>query len=90
MLGYYVDQNSLNGRAGQTALELRNAFGRVESVSAFLANKPIVSGVDPLVESFGYTADEAYALRHFFESMNQIRLDNAALFNIGRKMTGLE
>lgn len=39
---------------------------------------------------FGYDADEAYALRMYFEGVDAIRINNPNLISVGRKMTGLE
>jgi hypothetical protein len=90
MLGYYVDQNTINGKAGQAVITLRQAFDQVENLAKFLAMHPKVNNVDPLMTEFGYTADEAYALRVFFETMYQLQQSNIATFDIGRKLSGLE
>lgn len=90
MLGYRVDKEVVDARVAQTALELRSAFDKVETVNKWLSNVPVVEGVDPLVENFNYTADEAYALRVYFETFDGIRTANASAFDTGRKMTGLE
>lgn len=89
-LGYYVDQNTLNSKAGQTVMALRTAFDQVQAVAVWLSNHPVVNGVDPLISEFNYTQDEAYVLRLFFNTFNTVRTDNAETFNIGRKITGLE
>jgi hypothetical protein len=90
MLGYYVDKGTIDQKSGQAVLTLRQGFDQVQNVTKFLANHPKVNNVDPLVSEFGYTADEAYVLRLFFETMDQLRTANAATFDIGRKITGLE
>lgn len=91
MLGYYVDQNTLNMKAAQVAVGLRTVFDQVEGVAAWLGNHPVVDGVDPLVANYQYTQDEAYALRLYFDTFEDIRTGPAAeAFTVGRKITGLE
>lgn len=88
-LGYKVDKNILDMKAAQAVLILRQAFDQVEIIAKWLTNHPN-SGTDPLVTEFSYTADEAYALRVFFETFDGIRTANQTTFDIGRKMSGLE
>jgi hypothetical protein len=88
-LGYNVDKGTLDMKAASTVLQLRQAFDNVEAISAWLINHPN-DGTDPLISDFGYTADEAYVLRSFFETMESVRTTNASTFETGRKMTGLE
>jgi hypothetical protein len=77
-------------KAAQTVLMLRQSFENVEAISAWLANHPN-GGTDPLTQDpYGYTADEAYILRLFFETMESVRTENSSTFEIGRKITGLE
>ena len=91
MLGYQVDQNVLNDRCARTVIALRDAFNSVDTINAWLTNNPVVDSVDPLTaDPFDYTADEAYAVRLFFQNMDTVRTANAANFDIGRKMTGLQ
>lgn len=89
-LGLEVNKNVLDMKAAQAVLELRSALDKTEAIAKWLANHPVVDTVDPLVVDFGYTADEAYALRSYFESVDSIRTGNSNLIDIGRKMTGLE
>lgn len=89
-LGYGVDRNALNLKSADAVMTLRLAFSKVESIAKWLANNPKVGDVDPLVEEFEYTEDEAYVLRHFFGTFNNVRLSNAEMFDVGRAMTGLE
>lgn len=91
-LGYHVDQNTLNMKAAQTAVALRSAFAQVEAIAAWLANNPVVDNVDPLVNQYNYTQDEAYVLRLYFETWESLRLSQTSVetFGIGRKITGLE
>lgn len=90
-LGLEVSKQVLDMKAAQAVLGLREAFEGVEAIAVWLANHPVVDGVDPLTsEPFGYTADEAYALRFFFETFNAVKNANTNAFNAGRKMTGLE
>lgn len=90
-LGLEVDKNVLNLKIAQTVLKLRDSFDDVEAVAKWLANHPVVETVDPLTnEPYNYTADEAYALRLFFETFDNVRTSNTSTFDVGRKMTGLE
>jgi hypothetical protein len=89
-LGLDVSKPVLDQKAAQAVLELRSALDKHETIAAWLANHPVVDAVDPLIEEFGYTADEAYALRYYFEGVENIRAANANLISTGRKMTGLE
>lgn len=90
-LGYEVNKPVLDSKAGEAVLQLRSALDKVEAIATWLANNPVVNEVDPLFnDPFNYTADEAYALRMYFSSVDQIRTQNTTLMAIGRKMTGLE
>lgn len=89
-LGLYVDKGTLDMKSAQTVLQLRAAFDEVESIAKWLANHPN-GGTDPLTqEPYNYSADEAYALRSYFETFDAVRTTNATTFDTGRKMTGLE
>lgn len=90
MLGNSVDSYTINNKAADAVTTLRDGFRKVETLSKWLANHPVVDEHDPLVETFGFAADEAYFIRTLFTSLDEIRLDNAATFELGRKMTGLE
>lgn len=90
MAGLDVNRNLLDMRAADAVLQVRNAFDRVESVAKWLVNTPSVEGVDPLVADFGYTEDEAYLIRYVFETLENLRVSNAALSETARKLTGLE
>jgi hypothetical protein len=90
-LGYDVNKGTLDMRAAQTVLMLRQSFDYVEAVSTWLANHPVVNGVDPITQDpFGYTPDEAYVLRSFFETMESFHVANESIFEMGRKISGLE
>lgn len=89
-LGLEVTKQSLDMSAAQAVLELRKALDKHESIAAWLSNQPVVNGVDPLIAEFGYNTDEAYALRMYFEGVENIRVNNPNLISTGRKMTGLE
>lgn len=89
-IGLAVDKQILDQRAAQAVLEMRSALDKTEAIAKWLANHPVVEAVDPLIEVFGYTADEAYILRLYFESVDAIRTNNTNLIDTGRKMTGLE
>lgn len=89
-LGIEVSKAVLDSKAARAVLDMRSAMERTESIAKWLANHPVVETVDPLIADFGYSSDEAYALRYYFESFDAIRTANTTLIDIGRKMTGLE
>jgi hypothetical protein len=90
-IGLEVNKQVLDMKAAQAVIRLREAFEDVEAIAAWLANHAVIDGVDPLTsEPFGYDADEAYALRFYFETFNAIKNANTNAFDAGRKMTGLE
>lgn len=89
-LGYDVNKGTLDMKAASAVIELRDAFEHVETVAKWLANHPKDGDTEPLVIDFGYTADEAYVLRIFFETFESVRIANDNTFEIGRKITGLE
>ncbi|PIM65876.1 hypothetical protein CTU88_46580 [Streptomyces sp. JV178] len=90
-LGFEVSKQVLDTKAAQAVLGLREAFDVVETIAEWLANHPVIDAVDPLTtEPFGYSADEAYALRFYFGTFNGVKNANTNAFNAGRKMTGLE
>jgi hypothetical protein len=89
-LGLEVNKQVLDMKAAQAVLELRSALEKHEAIAAWLANHPVVDGVDPLSAEFGYNADETYALRMYFEGVDAVRINNPTLISTGRKMTGLE
>lgn len=89
-LGLEVTKQTLDMKAAQAVIALRTALNQHESIAAWLVNHPIVNGTDPLIADFGYNADEAYALRFYFEGVEALRVNNPNLIAIGRKMTGLE
>lgn len=89
-LGLNVDKPTFDMKAAQAVLELRSALNKHEAIASWLANHPIVDAVDPLVTEFGYNADEAYAIRLYFEGVENLRVNNTNLTSVGRKMTGLE
>lgn len=90
-LGLEVGKGTLDNKAAEAVLKLREALDKAETIASWLGNHPVVNAVDPLTsEEFGYNADEAYALRYFFESVAAIRAANESVMAAGRKMTGLE
>jgi hypothetical protein len=89
-LGYEVNQDILNAKCADAVIKLRSAFDGIENIAKWLANNPSDGTNDPLVNEFGYTADEAYVIRIFFETFDSVRTANTSTFDIGRKMTGLE
>jgi len=89
MLGNEVSVYTLNNTVASAAINLREAFDKIETIAKWLENHPNDGGNDPLVNQFGYSADEAYVLRVYFETLNTVRINNEATFELGRKMTGL-
>jgi 4-hydroxy-3-methylbut-2-en-1-yl diphosphate synthase IspG/GcpE len=89
-LGLEVTKQVLDVKAAQAVLKLRAAFEDTEDIAKWLSNHPVVEGVDPLISDFGYTTDEAYILRFYFESFDAIRINNGNVIDVGRKITGLE
>jgi hypothetical protein len=90
-LGIEVTKPVLDSKMAQAVIAMRAALEKVETIQAWLANHPVVDGVDPLVEEpFDYNVDEAYAIRLYFGSVDSIRTNNVNISDIGRKMTGLE
>lgn len=90
-LGIEVTKAALDSKCAQAVLAVRSALERVEAVQAWLANHPVIDGVDPLTEEpYNYTADEAYAMRLYFGTVDGLRTSNTAMSDLGRKMTGLE
>lgn len=90
-LGIEVTPQMLNAKAAQAVIAVRTALEKVETIQAWLANQPVVDNVDPLTEApFNYTVDEAYAMRLYFGTVDNIRTSNPSISDAGRKMTGLE
>ena len=90
MLGFEVNKTTLDVKCAEAVLALRSAFEEIETIAKWLANHPN-PGTDPLTqEPFNYTADEAYAVRLYFETFDSVRVNNASTFDVGRQMTGLE
>jgi hypothetical protein len=90
-LGFNVTKDMLDNKAAQAVMAMRSALEKIQAIQAWLANQPDVDGVDPLTSApFGYSADEAYALRLYFGTVDGMRTANAATSELGRKMTGLE
>lgn len=89
-LGLEVSKPILDMKAAQAVLQMRSAFDMTESIAKWLQNHPVLEAVDPLVNEFGYTSDEAYTIRQYFEGFDAIRINNQTLIDVGRKMTGLE
>lgn len=88
--GYEVTKSDLDVKVAEAVLALRTAFDKVETVQAWLVNKPEVNGVDPLTEApFSYTVDEVYLIRLVFGDFDYMRLNAATALANGRKLTGL-
>lgn len=91
MLGIEVNRNVLNTKVAQAIVGLREAFEEVETINKWLTNHSPIEGTDPLtLGEYGFTDDEVYALRVYFETFDAVRIANASTFDTGRKMTGLE
>lgn len=90
-LGIEVTKPALDAKCAQAVLAMRSALEKVEAIQAWLGNHPVVDNVDPLTtEPYSYSADEAYAMRLYFGTVDGIRTSNTAMSDVGRKMTGLE
>lgn len=92
-LGFDVTKQTLDAKTAQAALRLRESFDQIETIAKWLANHPNPgpdNTNDPLVTDFGYSTDEAYVLRNYFETFDGVRTANQATFDVGRKLTGLE
>lgn len=94
-LGIEVTKANLDSKCAQAVLGVRSALEKVEAIQAWLANHPVTTtdGVDtdPLTEEpYNYTADDAYAMRLYFGTVDGLRTSNTAMSDLGRKMTGLE
>lgn len=90
MAGIGVNRTSIDARTSEAIITLRSAFEKIQNVTKFLSNIPVVGGVDPLVDVYGYTTDEAYAIRVAFEGFDAGRIGLAYSFDVGSKLTGLE
>lgn len=90
-VGSEVNASVINSRSADAVLSLRLAFAKVQTIAKWLANNPNdpVAG-DPLVNQYGYNADEAYLIRYTFETLENIRVTNADTLETARKLTGLE
>lgn len=90
-LGFDVNKQMLDQKAAAAVIAVRSALEKVEAIQSWLGNHPVVDSVDPLTqEPFGYSDDEAYALRLYFGTVDGLRTGNTAMSEVGRKMTGLE
>lgn len=93
MAGQSVTRSDLDFAASTAIVSLREAMGRVKTVSFFLSTqRSDAPGGDPMTKSqseggFGYTEDEAYLLRVLFGSLSSGDLTN--LDQQGRLLTGL-
>ena len=91
MAGIEVSRQGIDSKVGDALLQLRQALDKSYSINKFFVNNPVsVAGVDPLVEVYGYTVDEAYLLRLVFEGIAEIKDNSSTLEENARKLTGLE
>ncbi len=89
--GTEVYKGAADMRMAEAMLNVRQAFDKIHNVRGFLENHPVVEGVDPLTtEPFNYTADEAAFIRTTFEAFDDLAADNAELFALTRRFTGLD
>ena len=87
--GFSVDRSQLDARAGETARNLLSALADVDKIKRWLDDHP---GYDPasyLVESFGYSSEDAYLLHSVFSDLSAIRLSHSDALDRARKLTGL-
>lgn len=89
-LGMEVTKGILDMKSAEAVLQMRSALNRTESIAKWLAAHSASEDGDPLVTEFGYSSDEAYILRSYFENVDAIRTNNTNLIALGYKMTGLE
>lgn len=89
MLGNDTSVYTVNNKAAQIALDLRNALSRVETFNIWLQNNPPVNGDDPLV-ALGFAPGEAVILRTYFEQMDEARTAYKSTLDLGRHLTNLE
>lgn len=90
MIGNEVQSYTINQKAAFAAVDIRNAFLKVETINEWLALHPKVDGQEDPLTSLGFTEDEISLLRQYFEQMDQIRVSNKSVFDLGRRLTGLE
>lgn len=89
MLGNDVSIYTVNSKAAQFAIDMRNAFAHIETFKIWLDNNAPVNGNDPLV-SLGFAAGEAVILRTYFEQMDAARVAYQSTLDLGRHLTNLE
>lgn len=95
MAGIEVNRQMLDFKLAEAMLAIRHAFEKVEILQQWMTNHP-APGPDllstPIAEGgqFGYTVDEAYAIRLVCQNFNAMRLNNASDFAVATQLTGLE
>lgn len=89
MAGIEVTRAVMDVRLGEAGLSVRGAFDKVEHIFDFLQNNPN-GATDPLVDTYGYTTDEAYLIRVTFENLMALKNNNSSVFANLSKLTGLE
>jgi len=89
MAGISVTKDTLDFQAGETVVALRDAYVLVQRMAAFISDQQATEDSDPLVDTYGYTKDEAYMLRMVFENLDASYEDIADVMQIARKLTGL-
>lgn len=95
MAGQEVTRNDLDYKMASTLVAARNVIGDLETINSFLLRTPEVDGVDSLTVApadggkFGYSADEAYLIRHTFQQLESIKPTVGPLLDAARALTGL-
>lgn len=92
MAGIEVTRQMLDQKMAASLVKLREAYEQVGIVAQWFENHP-APGADPLVDvngPYGYTTDEAYAMRLVFQNLETSRTDLAPTFDIATQLTGLE
>lgn len=77
-LGYPVNKNDVDGKAGQLALTLRGNFDAIRNFKIWLDTK-----VDADLTALGYTGSEVATLRSAAADMDQLRQIYEGLATLG-------
>ena len=94
-LGYTVSRATIDTKAAQACVELRNAFDHCHVIANWLNLYPIPTsgpntGVDPIIAMFSYSTDEAADLRTVFAGFDASRTSLAYNFSVAQNITGLD
>jgi hypothetical protein len=88
-VGTEVTKGTVDTRAGEAALALRQALEKVERLKLWLDDHPGYDAQSHLV-TLGYSEDEAYLLHDTFSQLDTIRTTSSAALALSRKFTGLD